>query len=114
MAYTKFKQKFKEFFDKDLKTIDEGLDRRMRQINEFETNISVYYKNVECFAQESESNRQTNLRFDCAKRVARADTQVVLQRHPLRVSIEHSPGRSYIISVDTILKRTSSFKEQNK
>ena len=32
-----------------LAAIDEGLDKRMRQVKDFETTISVYVKNMECF-----------------------------------------------------------------
>lgn len=38
-----------EFFDKDKKTTDEVLDKRMNVIYEFESKVTSYYKNVEIF-----------------------------------------------------------------
>ena len=57
MALTKFKQQFAELFDKDKKTIDEGFDKRMRNLSEFELNVQIYYKNIQCFAQNTQGKQ---------------------------------------------------------
>ena len=42
-----------EFFDKDKKTVDEVLEKRMSVIYDFETKVISYYKNVEIFIQNA-------------------------------------------------------------
>ena len=53
MGLTKFKQKLQEMFSKKNKTVDEALERKMCELEEFEHNVITYKKNIECFIQNA-------------------------------------------------------------
>ena len=52
--------KVAEFFDKDKKTMDETLDKRIRTVIDFDTQLKLHYKNCETFILNAECKEYDN------------------------------------------------------
>jgi hypothetical protein len=70
-------------FNKDAKTVDETLSKKITLKNEFEDSIMVYKKNIECFLETATCKANLNLKEIVGRHNLLATTfKVVFENSP--------------------------------